>query len=163
MIYLGKITKNGKDIILEEKNNGCLECVSHSKDDYGYTRIYFKGKHSRLFRVIYEQKYGEIPKGMVVRHICDNPSCCNINHLELGTPTDNVNDMITRGRSGYHKTKPTIQGTKNKSNILSEEDVKNIYLSKFSYKKLSVKYNVSKTTIMLIKKQKMWKWLTDKL
>ena len=38
-------------------------------------------------------------KGMIVRHTCDNPPCCNPNHLEVGTPQDNSNDMVRRGRS----------------------------------------------------------------
>ena len=41
-------------------------------------------------------KFGEIPKGMVIRHKCDNPNCCNIEHLEIGTQKDNIEDMIKR-------------------------------------------------------------------
>lgn len=46
---------------------------------------------------------------------------------------------------------------------LTEEAVKNIYLSNLSCGKLGKLYNVSKNTIKLIKNKKMWKWLTDKL
>ena len=163
MIILNKFSKNGKDVVLVETRNGCLECTSHSKDTCGYTRIMYNLKHERLFRVIYQLKYGEIPKGMLIRHKCDNPSCCNIDHLEIGTQKDNVKDMIDRGRSNYHKPKPTIAGTKNRFNKLSEQDVKEIYLSKLGYNRLSKKYNVSRNSIRLIKKKLMWKWFTDKL
>ena len=101
MVVLEKFSQNSKEIVLKETDKGCLECVSHSKDDCGYTRIMYKHKHERLFRVIYQLKYGDIPNGMVVRHKCDNPSCCNIEHLELGTQYDNVQDMIKRNRSGF--------------------------------------------------------------
>lgn len=163
MINLGKLTQNGKEILVEEKSNGCIECISHSKDTCGYTRIRYNGKHERLFRVIYQIKYGEIPKGMLIRHKCDNPSCCNIEHLEIGTPKDNVADMIERGTSKIHFPKPKLQGVKNASSKLNEEQVKEIYLSNLSSYKLAKQYGVSKVTILLIKHKKMWSWLTDTL
>lgn len=43
MINLGKLSSNGKEVILEKKLNGCIECISHCKDDCGYTRIEIKG------------------------------------------------------------------------------------------------------------------------
>lgn len=40
----------------------------------------------------------EPPPKMYVRHTCDNPPCCNPNHLRLGTPRDNTQDMMGKGR-----------------------------------------------------------------
>lgn len=109
------------------------------------------------------QKYGNIPKGMVIRHKCDHPYCCNIEHLEIGTRLDNVRDMIERGRDAYHKPKTYNFGTNNSMHKLTEQQVKEIYLSSLSQKKLSELYKVSTTNIAYIKKKKQWKWLTDTL
>lgn len=164
MINLGKITEHGKDVILEELENGCLRCVSHCVDGDGYTRVRYKEKHERLFRVIYMQKHGDIPKGMVIRHKCDNPYCCNIDHLEIGTPWDNVHDMIDRGRFyNNHSENVSCRGTRNIHHKLTEEQVKEIYLSKLSNRELSRLYKVSDTNIGFIKNKKEWKWLTDTL
>lgn len=38
------------------------------------------------------------PGEMMVLHNCDRPRCCNPAHLRLGTPLDNVRDMVSRGR-----------------------------------------------------------------
>ena len=167
MINLGKISNNGKNVILEKKENGCIECISHCKDNCGYARIFVNGKHERLFRYLYEQKYNKIPPNMVLRHKCDNPSCCNIEHLEIGTQKDNVRDLINRQPNKYSLSKQKIsckiRGTKSPNNKLTEQQVKEIYLSNLGYKKLSKIYNISKSSVMLIKKKKMWKWFTDTL
>jgi hypothetical protein len=40
----------------------------------------------------------QAPEGMVIRHTCDNPPCCNPRHLLLGSQQENIADMIERGR-----------------------------------------------------------------
>lgn len=165
MINLGKLSNSptSKDVILNELENGCIECISHCKDKDGYTRIKYNGKHDRLFRVLYQQKYGEISKGLVLRHLCNNSWCCNINHLKVGTQKENVEDMIKVGRGRKGKRNHKVEGEKNHSAKLTEKQVKEIYLSNLSPKQLSEKYKVTKNNIRLIKNKTQWKWLTDTL
>ena len=165
MINLGKLNNGStsKEVVIEVQENGCWKCLSHCTDDDGYVRIKYNGKHDRLFRVLYRQKYGEIPKGLVLRHLCNNAWCVNIEHLKVGTYKENYDDMINCGRSRKGKQNTKIRGENNHANKLTEEDVKEIYLSDLSYKRLSKIYNVSTTNIRNIKKKLQWRWLTEKL
>lgn len=69
-----------------------------SKRASGHGQIWENGKLSNAHRVAYEAKYGPIPPGMVVMHLCDNPACCNPDHLTLGTEKDNTHDAVLKGR-----------------------------------------------------------------
>ena len=165
MINIGKMsnTKSSKDVILQKENNGCIRCISHCTDNDGYVRIKYKGKHDRLFRVLYEKENGAIPKGNLLRHLCNNSWCVNVNHLEIGTSKDNYEDMVKCGRSKVGKNTPGMLGTNNPASKLNENDIKTIYLSDLKNSQLAKDYGVSKTTISYIKRKKQWKWLTDTL
>ena len=95
-------------------------------------------------RYVWEQHNGPIPPNKVIRHKCDNPSCINIDHLEIGTIQDNNNDMLVRGRR-YSK--------------LTAEDVKHIRNIKgqITQRELAKMYNVTVSTIEKIYARKLWK------
>lgn len=60
----------------------------------GYGRL-SDGKNY-AHREAWRQVYGEIPKGKVIKHKCDNKLCINIEHLELGTQAENVKEAYDR-------------------------------------------------------------------
>jgi len=66
----------------------------------GYRYVDWQGGKSRMaHRLIYEIFVGDIPLKKIVIHSCDNPPCCNPNHLRVGTFAENSRDMILKGRA----------------------------------------------------------------
>lgn len=56
-------------------------------------------RHIPAHRFSYELANGAIGDPMLfVCHKCDNPPCVRPDHLFLGTPQDNIDDMIAKGR-----------------------------------------------------------------
>jgi HNH endonuclease len=56
-----------------------------------------------VHRWVWESVNGPIPKGMVIRHRCDNPVCFRLSHLELGSIADNNRDAVIRGHAGRRR------------------------------------------------------------
>ena len=69
---------------------------------YGQLRLPVKdgGRRILAHRYAYELYISSIPNGLQVLHKCDVPRCVNPEHLFLGTTRDNMNDMITKNRTG---------------------------------------------------------------
>lgn len=65
------------------------------KNKYGV--FYISAVKFLAHRVAYSLALGN-PRSKLVCHSCDNPSCCNPEHLWLGTSLDNILDMIAKGR-----------------------------------------------------------------
>lgn len=62
----------------------------------GYGRASYNGRQDGAHRIIWEIEVGEIPKGKLVLHKCDNKRCCNVNHLYIGDYFDNAYDSVLR-------------------------------------------------------------------
>lgn len=122
-----------------------IDCIEWTgcRDEFGYGMRRVNGKVRRLHLIAYEEAKGPIPKGLVVRHKCDNPSCYNPDHLELGTRADNVKDRDVRGR--------TAKGVKVGCAKLTPEivsEAKRLYASGgWTHRSLGEKYGVGHRTI----------------
>ena len=86
-----------KNIKLDQ-STGCYNYTG-SNDDRGYGRIRIGGGvRIKTHRLAILLDGRDLPKDMYACHTCDNPSCVNPKHLFVGTHTDNMNDMVVKGR-----------------------------------------------------------------
>jgi HNH endonuclease len=93
--------------------NQCWEWLGGTDGD-GYGTFNIKTVNGKPVlrkphRIAWELLRGPIPERKRVLHHCDNPGCCNPNHLFLGTSKINSEDMVRKGRqakgekNGMHK------------------------------------------------------------
>ena len=87
-----KVDKKGDD--------ECWEWLARiNRDGYGQFDVSSPKKSIFAHRMAWELTYGPIPDNMLIRHfICDNPPCVNPHHLAFGTPLENIQDSIGKGR-----------------------------------------------------------------
>lgn len=68
----------------------------------GYGTVRVHGETWLAHRASWHVHRGPIPPGKHVLHSCDVRPCCCPDHLFLGTPKDNSDDMIAKGRGAKH-------------------------------------------------------------
>jgi hypothetical protein len=78
--------------------DGCYRFQgAHTRGGYGSLRI--DAINYLAHRLAWSLTHGPIPPGMRVCHRCDQPDCCRVDHLWLGTAAENTADMVAKGRA----------------------------------------------------------------
>lgn len=101
------------------REGDCLIFTGTRNPD-GYGLIATPDGARSAHRIAYTLWVGEIPDDTYVLHSCDNPPCCNHEHLFLGTQADNVKDMEAKGR------RRNASGSGHGNTSLTEADVREI-------------------------------------
>ncbi len=107
---------------MPEPNTGCWLWMGCCTND-GYGRFSLNKKAVFAHRASYFIHKGKIINGKNVLHKCDNPYCVNPDHLFLGTRSENMQDMILKGRQ-YLNLKGKCPAAK-----LSDDNVREIRLA----------------------------------
>lgn len=138
---------------------GCWEFDSVNIHGYGHVTIH--SIYYRVHRLSWEINVGPIPKGMWVLHKCDNRACCNPDHLFLGTPQDNVDDMRAKNRDSYGHNK----GSNNGQAVLCEDDVvqirKLLASTNYTQDRIGRMFGVTRGAIKSIKYGVTWSHLPE--
>lgn len=64
----------------------------------GYAVMNYNNKQTSAHRISWMLNFGKIPDKLIIMHKCDNKKCTNPEHLSLGTPKNNTQDMLEKGR-----------------------------------------------------------------
>ncbi len=98
-------------------------------------------RNEYVHRTAYREAHGEIPKGAVVRHTCDNRWCVNPDHLLVGSYADNTRDMYERNRQ---------------SSKIDMATAREIRASSATPKELREQYSLSRAMIYKIRSGQSW-------
>jgi hypothetical protein len=152
---LDKMTPSDKERFWSKVNvGGENECWlwkdRPNADGYGTISIGGRDNQSKLFahRVAKTLATGEeIPPGKILIHGCDNPPCCNPEHLHVATHQENMDDMVQKKRSAVNFSNAKVNW----------DIVDDIRSSNLTNSDLSQKHKVSESTIYAIKTNRSWK------
>ena len=149
-----KNRKNKSKLEYKITENNCYEVINRKPYSTGYFQITV-GKYYRKLahRHIYEECFGEIPKGMLIRHKCDNRLCVNPEHLEIGTYQDNMHNKMKRKRDRYNPAR----GERQAFSKLTENQVKEVLKDNRQHGEIAKDFGVTRQTIQCIKSRKTWK------
>ena len=116
---------------------------------YGLVRI--RNRNYKAHRIAYYLHRGVSLGDLNACHSCDNPACCNPDHIWAGSYSDNNQDRENKGRGNQPKGEYHGQAT------LSEQDVHHIRQSPLPAKELAAQYGVHFATIYRIRNRQSWK------
>lgn len=109
--YPNPLARIKANVIVNAKT-GCWEwqgkTVTNSRGEkYGRLNVRmmqpdFTSKHVSMLthRFVLHFVLGKPIAGLVGGHKCDNPICCNPKHLTAQTQSENMQEMVARGRHG---------------------------------------------------------------
>jgi hypothetical protein len=89
-----------------ETESGCWEWVN-KVGQHGRPVMSIKGKQTLAYRHAYEAAYGSFDSSLCILHKCDNPKCCNPEHLATGTNRDNQLDYLEK-YGGYKEVQKSL-------------------------------------------------------
>jgi len=125
----------------------------------GYGSLWVQKHYFSAHRVAYTLGHCHAPGGLYVCHTCDNPSCCNPQHLFLGTHAENSRDMVRKGRSTKDRPRPGASrpGVLNPQAKLTEDQVRTIRAATGTHETIAAQFGVSRRCIGFIRCHEHWK------
>lgn len=126
---------------------GCMLWIG-KRDRNGYGRMKWRGKEQFTHRLSWEEAKGSVPIGLCVCHRCDVPACINIDHLWVGSQTENMEDKRAKGRSP--------KGEAHRDATLSEADVWAIREDSRLQRIIAEQYGIAQQSVSDIKARKTW-------
>lgn len=93
-----------------DPNSGCW-LYSRSVNHSGYGLIMAYKKSQLAHRLAYRLWSGPLASEQRLLHACDTPSCCNPQHLRIGTQQENIQDMLDKRRHCFGERRPEAKLT----------------------------------------------------
>lgn len=125
------------------------------KPRYWYMNVH--GRRLAVHRIAFFLANGTIDPDLDVLHSCDNPPCCNDDHLRQGTHRENMEEMTIKGR----RARTALPGEANGRAVLTLAqvlDIRRRYVPrKVTAKMLAKEHGVSEANVRAILEGRSWK------
>lgn len=121
---------------------------------HGYGRLRVDGDWWQTHRLSYALHNGDLPRGALICHHCDNRRCVNPSHLYAGTPQTNADDMWSRQRNR------TRRGEQVASHVLKESQIPHVrarWASGESAILIAKEFGVTRSCIYAVVNRTTWK------
>lgn len=144
------VRKRFEEKVDHGSDSECWEWTAARRCGYGVLGL--DGTTINAHRLAFIIEHGEEPEDLVL-HKCDNPPCCNPQHLYDGTPSENARDWFDR--------QDAAEKFKNESNPNSSLDRQQVAeikrrLSSETQSSLAVEFGVDRSTIAHIATGRNW-------
>ena len=153
MDYLDKARLRFESKFIPIPFDGCwiweAYCIPIGYGSFGLGRRTMMLAH-RAAWILYR---GPIPAGMNVLHKCDVRSCVNPDHLFLGTQSENVRDMFSKGRDNRAK------GERQGSAKLTASQAAGILSDARNNREIADNLGITRDHVADIKRGRAWKHL----
>lgn len=145
--FLSKIIKSDAD--------DCWDWSTSVRGGYGSFSI--GSVNYVATRLMWRLVHGTDPLGQLVCHTCDNPRCCNPDHLYLGSYGDNNRDKQAKGRSNCPL------GEKHHQAKLTDGDVAYIFQSTANGVTLAKQFGITPANVSAIRRGQTWRHITSQI
>jgi hypothetical protein len=147
-----------------EKSDGCWTWTGQ-RGPSGYGKFAYRSAgrrtHARAHRVMWELENGPIPDSLFVCHHCDNPACVRPDHLFIGTPKDNTQDALMKGRlrTGPMPIESVRRGVDTNNVKLTEEkvlEIRSLASTGLSQSTIANRFGVKQAQVSAIVTGRSW-------
>lgn len=133
----------------------CQEWDRQLRRGYGVLRD-SRGNHL-VHRLVWQEVHGAIGSGQCILHRCDNPACINVEHLFLGTRTDNSIDKCLKGRARGGSMPGETHPVSKLTNAQAAEIRELLREGRKNHREIASLYGVSRSTVTAIARGRRWR------
>lgn len=140
------------------ENGECLVRVDLTPEPSGYVKIEYLGRSVRLHRAVYwctsaYEHLKDIPKDMVVAHLCRNKACCNPKHYELVTHSVNSGEHRMRDGTDFNGEK----SSRAKITLLQAQKIADSWSLELKVQERADMFGVTSGMVSAIDRRITWK------